>query len=84
MTQKIYHVDKIFCHNQKKITLKNTFKVALQYLFNVFILSNIVFKLNFKLKIGPKMFTFKNLEEIWKTLKIFGKNEWQPCYLNKI
>ena len=45
-----------------KITLlKNTFKVALQYLFNVLILFNTVF--NFKLKIDPKMRTFKNPEK---------------------
>ena len=45
----------------KIFLLKNTFKVALQYLFNVFILLNIVFnlKLNFKLKIVQKMNTFK-------------------------
>ena len=36
--------------------------------------------LNFKLKINPKISIFKNLEEVWKTLK--KKNEWQPC--NKI
>ena len=45
------------------------FKVALQYLFNVFILFNTVF--NFKLKIYPKMCTFKNLEEIQETWKKF-------------
>ena len=58
-----------FCHHQKIHFLKNTFKVALQYLFNVFILFNIVFnlKLNFILKIDQKMRTFKNLDEIWKT-----------------
>ena len=28
-------------------------------------------KFNFKLKIYPKMRTFKNLEEIWKTWKKF-------------
>ena len=51
--------------------LKNIFIVALHYLFNAFILFNIVFnlKLNFKLKIDPKMCTFKNLEKIWKTWK---------------
>ena len=46
-----------------------------------FLLFNIVFnlKLNFMLKIDPKMRTFKNLDEIRKTLKIFGKNKWQLC-----
>ena len=53
------------------VFLKNTFRVALQFLFNVFILLNIDFnlKLDFKLKIDQKMRTFKNLEEIWKTRK---------------
>ena len=46
---------------------KKTFKVALQYLFNIFILLNIVSYLNFKLKIHPKMCTFKNLEKILQT-----------------
>ena len=32
-------------------------------------------KLNFKQKIDPKMLIFKNLEEIWKTWKEFGKNK---------
>ena len=49
------------------------FKVALQYLFNVFILFNTVsyLKHNYKLKIDPKLCILKNLEEIWKTWKIF-------------
>ena len=57
---------------------KNTFKVFLQYLFNVFILFKIIFnlKLNLKQKIDPKMRTYKNLEEICKTWKKFRKNEW--------
>ena len=43
--------------------LKNTFKVALlQYHFNVFYTVNTVSY--FKLKIDPKMCTFKNLEKI--------------------
>ena len=69
MTQKIYHVDKNLCHHQ--IFFFNTFKVALQYYFNVFKLFNIIFNLEFnlKLKIDPKMRSFKNLEEIWKTWK---------------
>ena len=60
---------------------KNALKVALQYLFSVFILLNIVYnlELNLELKIDPKMRTFKNLDEIWKTLKIFGKNNRQLC-----
>ena len=40
-------------------------------------LFNIVFnlKLNFKLKIDPKMHDLKNLEEIWKTWKNFCKKQ---------
>ena len=50
----------------KNFFLINTIKVALQYIFNDFILFNIVFnlKLNFRQKIDPKMHTFKNLEKI--------------------
>ena len=60
--------------------LKNIFKVALQYLFNVFILFNTILylKLNFKLKIDPKMCTFKNLEETWKPEKKFEKTSGNP------
>ena len=49
----------------KIFLLKTTFKVTIQYLFNVFSLYNKVsyIKLIFKLKIDPKMCTFKNLEE---------------------
>ena len=49
-------------NNKKHFSLKNTFKVALQYLFNEFIL----FKLNFKLDIDPKMRTLENLEKFLK------------------
>ena len=47
--KKIYHINKIFCHHQKTFLLDNTFKVTLQYFFNVFILFNTVsyIKLNF-------------------------------------
>ena len=56
------------------------FQVALQYLFNLFILLNTIFnfKLNLTLKVDPKMCTFKNLEEILKTWRKFAKNIWQP------
>ena len=65
LTQKIHLVDKFFCHHQNFFFL-NTFKVALKFLYNVFILFNVVFnlKLNYKLKTDPKMRTFKNLGEI--------------------
>ena len=57
--------------SSKIFLLKNTFKVTLQYFFNAFILFNTVslIEINLKLKIDPKMCTFKNLEEIWKTWK---------------
>ena len=79
MTQKF---DKKICHYQTFFKLKNTFKVVLQYLFNVFILCNTVcyLKLNFKRKIDPKMRPFKNREEILKTWRKFLKNIWQPWY----
>ena len=54
---------------------KNTFKVALQYLFNVYILFNSVSY--FKLKINQKMCTLKNLEKIWRkmaALSLFVQN----------
>ena len=59
--------------SSSKIFIKNLYKVALENLFNAFILFNTVFNLTlkFKLKIAPKMHTFKNLEEIWKTWKKF-------------
>ena len=42
-------------------------------LYSIFSMFYIIsyLQLNFKLKIDPKMYTFKNLEEIWKTWKIF-------------
>ena len=52
--------------SSKILLVKNTFKVTLQYFFNVFILFNEVsyIEVNLKLKIDPKLCTFKNLEEI--------------------
>ena len=59
--------------------LKNTVKIALQYLFNDFKLFNSFFnlKLNFKLRKDPK-------KSILKTKRKFTKNIWQPhiCYIN--
>ena len=57
--------------SSNNLLLKNTFKVTLQYLFNVFILFNTVsyIEITLKLKIDPKMCTFNNLEEIWKIWK---------------
>ena len=64
--------------------LKNIFKVALQCLFNVFILFNTAsyLKLNFKLKIEPKMCTFKNLEENRKIWEKIEKTSGNPVYNN--
>ena len=47
------------------------FKVALQYLFNVFILFNTgsYLKLSFKPKIDPKMCTFKTWNKFGKPRK---------------
>jgi len=66
--------------SSKIFLLKNFFKVALHYLFNVFLLFNTVshLKLNFKLKKDPKMCTFKNLKEIWKPGKKFEKISGNP------
>ena len=59
---------KSFCHHQK-LFIKNTFKVALQYAFNVVLLLNPVFnlKLNTKQKKDLKRELSKNLEVIQKT-----------------
>ena len=68
-SKNLLHKLKILVIIKNLILLKNIFKLALQYLFNVFILFNTgsYLKLNFKLKIEPKICTFKNVEEIWKT-----------------
>ena len=61
--------------------LKNTFKVAIQYLFIVFIIYNTVsyFKPNFKLKIDQKCVLFKTWMEVDKKLvKIFEKRSDNP------
>ena len=61
-----FETDKSFLSSSKVFLLKSTFKVALQYFFNVVILFNtiIYLRINFKIKIDPKVCTFKNLEEI--------------------
>ena len=61
--------------------LKNTFKVALQYFFNVFILFKTVSY--FKLKIDPKMCTFENQEEIWKIgINLEKKTSGNPAIMS--
>ena len=79
------YISKILFLSLKFLLLKNTFKVTLQNFFNVFIIFNTVsyVELNLKLKVDPKMYTFKNLKEIWKIWKNNLKNKWQPKY-NKI
>ena len=61
--------------------LKDTFKVVLQYRFNVvnYLTQFLTLNCFFKLKIDPKTCTFENLEVIQKTWKKFLKNEWPPC-----
>ena len=61
-------------------------KVALQCLFNIFILFNTVsyLNLNFKLKVDPKMCTIKNLREIWKPGKNFEKTSGSPVISQKL
>ena len=78
MTQIVYHDDKIFCCH-KYFFLKNTSKLAYQYLFNVFILINIFFKL----KEDPKMRAFKSLEKFWKPGKIKIKTSGNPVFIIK-
>ena len=70
--KKLFLDIQFFCYYQNFFV--SIFKIALQYIFNVFVLFDTVFKLklNFKLKIDPKMCIFLNLEKI-------KKNEWQPC-----
>ena len=54
-----------FCHHQSFFLLKNI-KVAFQNIFNVIIVLSTVFnlKLSSELKVDPKTFTLKTLEEI--------------------
>ena len=81
MTQKIYSINIFFCIDQKFVLLKNTFKVTLRYLFNVFFLTfNTVSypRFNFKLKIDPEKRIFKNLKEIWKPGKNFENMSGNP------
>ena len=58
---------------------KNTSKLAYQYLFNVFILFNIIFKL----KENPKMRAFKSLEKFRKPGKIKIKTSGNPVFIIK-
>ena len=78
-------IDKQFLSSSFFFLLQNTFKVVLQYFFNVFILFNTFsyLRLNFKLKINPKICTFKNLEKICQkhlaTLSVLIQSVYIPC-----
>ena len=63
----IWHKNVSFFFINNFFLLKNLFKVALQYLFNVFILFNTVsyFKINFKLKYNQKCFLKKTWKKNW-------------------
>ena len=81
----MYLLSKKFLMMTKIFYLHDRFFVALEYLFNVFILFKTVsyLKFNFKLKIGPKMCTLKNLEEFWKSEKNLPKKFSNPAYNKK-
>ena len=69
LTKKFFDDDKKnLSIGQNFFVIKNTFKANLHDIFNVFILFNTVsqIKLSFRLKIYPKLCTFKNLEEFLK------------------
>ena len=57
---KIYHLNKNFCHHQKRFFFFKQFKVTLQYLLDDFLLFNKVsyIKFNFKQKDRPTTFYF--------------------------
>ena len=79
---KTYHENNIILCHQKIVLFKNTLKVTLQNIFNVFMLFNTVSltKPNFKLKISQKMCTLKCMEEVLKTRKNFDKLSGNPVY----
>ena len=66
-SKNLSYKQKVFVIIKNFIFIKQLIQVALQYLFNVFIIFNTAsfLKLNFKLKIDQKMYTFNNLEEIF-------------------
>ena len=66
----ILHINEIFFRYYKKNLTKNIFKVALQYLFNIFLLFNTVSYI--KLKVEPKMCIFKT----WKNLEKISGNPY--------
>ena len=69
---------KISIKENKRIAIKNTFKIALQYLFNDVTLKNIICSLKFVflLKVDQKPCVFK-LKEIYK--KTFGDPVCKKC-----
>ena len=82
MTQKIYHIIKFkkIYHHQNFFLLKNIFKVTLRYLFNVFILSNIVsyLKLTLNYKYTQKCVLLKTWKKFKNPGKIFVKTSGNP------
>ena len=80
MTQKIYHINENFLSSSKFFLLKNIFKVALHYLFNIFILFNTIsyLRLNFKLKIDLKCELLKTWKKFVKPGKFFEKTSGNP------
>ena len=76
MTQKIFHI------NKKILSPSNTFKVAFRYFKNIFMSFFTVsyIKLNFKLKLDPRMYTLKILEEILEIWKNLPKTFGNPVY----
>ena len=82
MTQKFYHINKIFF-----VIIKNTFKVTFQYIFNVFILFKTVpyIEIKLKLKWTQKCVLLKTWKKLGKPGKFFDKtNEWQPWFVYEL
>ena len=83
MTRKFYPIDNFFFSltSLKFFLIKNTFQVTLHNFFNVFLLFNTVssIKLNFKLKIDPKMFILKTLKKFEKYGLNFENRSGNPA-----
>ena len=78
MTRKVYHKDKKTSPSNNFL-FKNTFKVPLQYLFNVVILFKTVFYPIFNL-FFKCFLTWKKLRKPGEKLQ---KNTWQPEYKHR-
>ena len=64
------------------LLLKNTLKIALQYLFNVVILFNTIFnlQLNLKLEINQKICASNTWKKFKKPGRYFSKTSGNICY----